>query len=136
MLEPVPVTPTRVYEPGVVEREWQRRWREAGVFSTPEADACETDVYIFAACPFTSGNAHMGHVRSYTITDAYARFRRACGDGVLFSLGFDAFGLPSDLGAIANDESPQAWVDNCCDRMRSQFDRLGFSFDWSRRFVT
>src|SRR3954470_15045392 len=88
MLEPVPVTPTRVYEPGVVEREWQRRWREAGVFSTPEADACETDVYIFAACPFTSGNAHMGHVRSYTITDAYARFRRACGDGVLFSLGF------------------------------------------------
>ena len=58
-------------------------------------------MYIKPSAPFTSGNIHIGHVRSYSIGDAYARFCRARGDAVLFAFGFDAFGLPAELGAIA-----------------------------------
>ena len=67
--------------------------------------------YIKPSAPFTSGNIHIGHVRSYSIGDAYARFRRARGDAVLFAFGFDAFGLPAELGAIAGGESPSEWVE-------------------------
>lgn len=119
-----------------VELRWQRAWDEAGVFRAPDRADERESAYVFTACPFTSGDAHMGHVRSYTIADAYARYRRARGDAVLFSLGFDSFGLPTELRALAHDMAPAAWVDHCVERMRGQFQRLGFSFDWSRMFVT
>jgi leucyl-tRNA synthetase len=124
------------YRPAEIEPKQQRAWREAGRFVTPAADPRRTDTYVFASLPFTSGEAHLGHVRSYAIADAYARFRRARGDAVLFSLGFDAFGLPSELGAIERGQGPAEWVAQCVERMREQFDRLGFSFDWSRSFIT
>ena len=78
----------------------------------------------------------MGHVRSYSIGDAHARFRRARGDAVLYSLGFDAFGLPAELGALENGLPPREWVDACAAQMRDQFDSMGFSFDWSREFIS
>ena len=78
----------------------------------------------------------MGHIRSYSIGDAHARFRRARGDAVLYSLGFDAFGLPAELGALEHGLPPREWVDTCAARMREQFDALGFSFDWSRTFMS
>ena len=78
----------------------------------------------------------MGHIRSYSIGDAHARFRRARGDAVLYSLGFDAFGLPAELGALEHGLPPREWVDTCAARMREQFDSLGFSFDWSRTFMS
>ncbi|HLH15234.1 MAG TPA: class I tRNA ligase family protein, partial [Solirubrobacteraceae bacterium] len=86
--------------------------------------------------PFTSGNVHIGHVRSYSIGDAYARFRRARGEDVLFAFGFDAFGLPAELGAIAGGESPSEWVARCASHMTGQLRRLGFSFDWERSFMS
>jgi leucyl-tRNA synthetase len=94
------------------------------------------DSFVFAAAPFTSGNIHLGHVRSYTIADVCARFRRAQGDAVLFAIGFDAFGLPAELKAIEHGEPIAAWVERCRRRMRAQLDRLGFSFDWEREFVS
>jgi leucyl-tRNA synthetase len=93
-------------------------------------------VYIKASAPFTSGNVHIGHVRSYAIGDAYARFQRARGEPVLFAFGFDAFGLPAELGAIANGESPAEWVARCAEHMTGQLRRLGFSFDWERTFMS
>ena len=75
-------------------------------------------------------------MRSYSIGDAYARFRRARGDSVLFAFGFDAFGLPAELGAIAGGESPSDWVARCAERMTAQLERLGYSFDWERTFVS
>ena len=78
----------------------------------------------------------MGHVRSYTLADVCARRARSRGDSVLWSMGFDAFGLPNEITAIENSIAPREWVANCADRMRKQFDALGLSVDWSRCFIT
>ena len=95
--------------------------RRPGASATPSArprsSADEPHLYIKPSAPFTSGNVHIGHVRSYSIGDAYARFRRARGDDVLFAFGFDAFGLPAELGAIAGGESPSEWVSRCAAHM-------------------
>jgi leucyl-tRNA synthetase len=93
-------------------------------------------IYIKASAPFTSGNIHMGHVRSYAIGDAYARYCRARGDNVLFAFGYDSFGLPAELGAIAAGVHPSEWVARCADRMTAQLKRLGFSFNWERSFIS
>jgi leucyl-tRNA synthetase len=121
------------YDPEAVERKWQRRWADDGTFQTPSPDG-RPSTYVFTGCPFTTGDAHMGHVRSYAISDAFARYRRSRGDAVLFSLGFDSFGLPAELEARKRDLEPADWVQQCGARMRGQFDRLGFSFDWERSF--
>jgi leucyl-tRNA synthetase len=79
---------------------------------------------------------HIGHVRSYSIGDAYARFRRARGESVLFAFGFDAFGLPAELAAIAGNMPPSEWVGASAQHMTGQLQRLGFSFDWDRSFLS
>jgi leucyl-tRNA synthetase len=123
------------YDPHAIEARRQAAWRERDAFRTPPLER-QPHLYIKPSAPFTSGNIHMGHVRSYSIGDAYARFRRARGDSVLFAFGFDAFGLPAELGAIASGESPSDWVARCAEHMTGQLDRLGFSFDWERSFVS
>jgi leucyl-tRNA synthetase len=127
---------TDEYLPGAIEPRWQAAWNEAGSFLTPGGEDERPPAYIFAACPFTSGRMHMGHVRSYSIGDAYARFLRARGHAVLFSIGFDAFGLPAELEAIRRELPPAQWVALCAETMTEQFHRLGLSFDWSRRWFT
>lgn len=97
----------------------------------PEGGVC-----VYVPAPFTSGRLHIGHVRSHAIADAYARFRRAQGRDVLFSIGFDAFGLPAELEAIRRDMPIAEWVGECSRAMRAQMDRLGFSIAWEREFVT
>jgi leucyl-tRNA synthetase len=154
------------YDPRAIERRRQREWEARDAFRTPAVEedrsretrasgagrfgdasgasvspigprfSRRTGVYIKASAPFTSGNVHIGHVRSYAIGDAYARFQRARGEPVLFAFGFDAFGLPAELGAIANGESPSEWVARCAQHMTGQLQRLGFSFDWERTFMS
>ena len=124
------------YEPHAIETARQAAWRERDAFRTPSPLDEQTHVYIKPSAPFTSGNIHIGHVRSYSIGDAYARFRRARGDSVLFAFGFDAFGLPAELGAIAGGEPPSEWVNRCARHMTGQLQRLGFSFDWERSFMS
>jgi len=124
------------YEPAAIEARRQAAWRERDAFATPPLLDEHRHVYIKPSAPFTSGNVHIGHVRSYSIGDAYARFRRARGDAVLFAFGFDAFGLPAELGAIAGGEPPSDWVARCAAHMTGQLQRLGFSFDWERSFLS
>ena len=124
------------YDPRAIEEHHQLAWSTRDAFRTPRLDAEQSGVYIKASAPFTSGNVHIGHVRSYAIGDAYARFQRARGEPVLFAFGFDAFGLPAELGAIANGESPSEWVTRCAEHMTGQLRRLGFSFDWERTFMS
>ena len=124
------------YDPQAIEARRQSAWSARDAFRTPEPAGGAPRKYIKPSAPFTSGNIHIGHVRSYSIGDAYARFSRARGDAVLFSFGFDAFGLPAELGAIASGESPNDWVSRCASHMQGQLERLGFSFDWSRSFLS
>jgi leucyl-tRNA synthetase len=124
------------YEPAAIEARRQHAWRESDAFRTPEPLAGVPHKYIKPSAPFTSGNIHIGHVRSYSIGDAYARFCRARGESVLFAFGFDSFGLPAELGAIAGKESPSDWVERCAQHMIGQLERLGFSFDWERTFMS
>jgi leucyl-tRNA synthetase len=124
------------YDPHAIEARRQAAWRERDAARTPAVLDEQPHLYIKPSAPFTSGNVHIGHVRSYSIGDAYARFRRARGDRVLFAFGFDAFGLPAELGAIAGGESPSAWVQRCATHMTGQLQRLGFSFDWERTFLS
>src|SRR6202034_4655925 len=118
------------YEPQAIEARRQAAWHAQNAFRTPEASGEKPHKYIKPSAPFTSGNIHIGHVRSYAIGDAYARFQRARGEPVLFAFGFDAFGLPAELGAIANGESPSERVTRCAEHITGQLRRLGFSFDW------
>jgi len=124
------------YEPLEVEARRQRRWREADLFRTPALDSARPHLYIKPSAPFTSGNIHIGHVRSYSIGDAYARFRRGRGDDVLFAFGYDAFGLPAELVAIEQGVPAADWVDRCAEHMTGQLERLGFSLDWERTFMS
>jgi leucyl-tRNA synthetase len=124
------------YDPRELEPRRQQAWSEQHAFATPALSDEAPHIYIKPSAPFTSGNIHIGHVRSYSIGDAYARFRRARGDDVLFSFGFDAFGLPAELGAISGGESPSEWVNSRAEHMQGQLERLGFSFDWSRSFMS
>ncbi len=126
----------RRYEPDAIETRRQAAWRERDAFATPPLLDAQKHIYIKPSAPFTSGNIHIGHVRSYSIGDAYARFRRSRGDAVLFAFGFDAFGLPAELGAIAGGEPPSDWVHRCAEHMTGQLQRLGFSFDWERSFLS
>jgi leucyl-tRNA synthetase len=124
------------YDPAEIEARWQGVWDTQKAFATPPPEDPRPPAYVFAGCPFTSGDAHMGHIRSYTISDAYARFLRTRGQAVLFSLGFDSFGLPAELEAVRRGVSPRQWVARCVERMRGQFERLGYSCDWERTFVS
>jgi leucyl-tRNA synthetase len=126
----------RRYDPHAVEARRQASWAERDAFRTPPLLEERPHLYIKPSAPFTSGNVHIGHVRSYSIGDAYARFRRARGEDVLFAFGFDAFGLPAELGAIAGGEPPAVWVERCARHMTGQLQRLGFSFDWERSFLS
>jgi leucyl-tRNA synthetase len=122
--------------PANVDERWQAAWREARVFATPGPDDPRPPKYIFPSCPFTSGNAHLGHARIYSISDTYARFRRAQGEAVLYSTGFDAFGLPAELEAIRRGITPAEWVELCSANLSRDFAALGVSFDWERSFIT
>jgi leucyl-tRNA synthetase len=136
MLDRMGQTSRPRYEAHAIEARRQAAWRERDAFRTPPIAEDQPHLYIKPSAPFTSGNVHIGHVRSYSIGDAYARFRRARGDSVLFAFGFDAFGLPAELGAIAGGEPPSDWVARCAEHMTGQLDRLGFSFDWERSFIS
>jgi len=124
------------YDPHTIEARRQVAWRERDAARTPAIQDDRPHLYIKPSAPFTSGNVHIGHVRSYSIGDAYARFRRARGDQVLFNFGFDAFGLPAELGAINGGVPPSEWVARCAEHMTGQLQRLGFSFDWERSFLS
>jgi leucyl-tRNA synthetase len=124
------------YNPAEIEAARQSDWAAQAAFETPDPAPNQAAVYIKPSSPFTSGNLHMGHVRDYSIGDAYARFRRARGDAVLFGFGFDAFGLPAEMAAIERGARPAEWVERCGERMLGQMKRLGFSFDYERAFYS
>jgi leucyl-tRNA synthetase len=125
------------YDAAEIEPRRQAAWTERGDYSAPAPPPDgEHGVYVKSSSPFTSGNLHMGHVRDYTIGDAYARFQRARGRSVLMGFGFDAFGLPAELAAIERQVPAAEWVVQSGERMLGQMQRLGYSFDYDRVFYS
>jgi len=86
--------------------------------------------------PFPSGRLHMGHVRNYTIGDAFARHYRQAGKNVLHPIGWDSFGMPAENAAIKNGSHPKKWTYENIDYMRAELSRLGLSFSKKREFAT
>ena len=117
-----------------LEEKWQEKWSENNVFDTP--DSIDNPRYVLAMFPYPSGRLHMGHVRNYTLADAYARFCRLNNYDVLHPIGWDSFGLPAENAAKDRDKNPRDWIDECVSRMRKQLKALGISYDWSNEFKT
>lgn len=114
---------------------WQKRWADKKAFEVKE-DQKKPKYYCLEMFPYPSGKLHMGHVRNYSIGDAFARYKRLRGFNVLYPMGYDAFGLPAENAAIKNNSHPNDWTKRCIGMMREQQDMMGFSYDWSRMVNT
>ena len=123
------------YDPQIIEKKWQNRWRVDKLFNVTEVPD-QKKYYLLEMFPYPSGKIHMGHVRNYTIGDVVARYKRMRGYNVLHPMGWDAFGMPAENAAIANDTHPAKWTYANIDAMRAQLKRLGFSYDWDRELAT
>ena len=123
------------YDPKRVESKWQSYWEETGLFRVKE-DPEQEKYYLLEMFPYPSGKIHMGHVRNYTIGDVVARYKHMRGFNVLHPMGWDAFGMPAENAAIANNTHPARWTYENIDAMRAQLKRMGFSYDWDREIAT
>jgi len=120
------------YQPSEIESKWQQVWDQTKLYRAVDDDPREKYYYL-VEFPYPSGEGlHVGHVRSYTALDIMARHKRMQGFNVLYPMGFDAFGLPTENYAIKNKVAPQdATVTNIANYTR-QLQALGLSFDWDR----
>ncbi|MEG1436366.1 MAG: leucine--tRNA ligase [Oscillospiraceae bacterium] len=118
------------------EKKWQNRWEETGVFHA-EQDYTKPKFYCLVEFPYPSGQGlHVGHPRSYTALDIIARKKRLEGFNVLYPMGWDAFGLPTENYAIKNHIHPEIVTKDNIANFKKQLKSLGFSFDWSREINT
>ena len=124
------------YNPAAIEKKWQQIWKETKAFKALD-DYSKPKFYGLIEFPYPSGNGlHVGHPRSNTAMDIIARKRRMEGYNVLFPMGWDAFGLPTENLAIKNKIHPAIVTKQNIAHFREQLDKLGFSFDWDREVNT
>ncbi len=125
-----------IYNHREVESKWQKIWDDEKAFKTSD-DFTKPKYYALVEFPYPSGQGlHVGHPRPYTALDIVARKRRMQGYNVLYPMGFDAFGLPTENYAIKNHIHPRIVTENNVKRFKGQLKALGYSFDWDREINT
>jgi leucyl-tRNA synthetase len=127
---------TEVYNHKVVEKKWQKVWDDEKAFAATN-DYSKPKYYALVEFPYPSGQGlHVGHPRPYTALDIVARKRRMQGYNVLYPMGWDAFGLPTENYAIKNKIHPKIVTENNVKHFKDQLHSLGYSFDWDREINT
>lgn len=125
------------YDPKSIEPKWQKRWADQELYKAVDFDTDRPKFVMLTEFPYPSGDGlHMGHMREYTLGDVVARHKRMNGYNVLFPMGYDAFGLPTENYAIKHKIAPQVATDRNVANIQKQFDALGSSIDWTRSFRT
>ena len=129
------------YQPKKIEADAQAEWSRTDAYRVREhvldqRGNAKPKFYACSMLPYPSGKLHMGHVRNYTINDVMLRHLRMKGYNVLMPMGWDAFGLPAENAAIANNEPPAKWTYANIAEMKAQMQPLGLAFDWSREVTT
>lgn len=123
------------YDAQEIELRWQKEWSDAGVFEV-EIDESKPKFYCLEMFPYPSGHMHMGHVRNYSIGDAMARFQRLMGKNVLYPMGYDSFGMPAENAAKKEGGHPHEVTHSNISSIRSDQERMGYSYDWRRFLAT
>lgn len=124
------------YNPKDIEAKWQQKWQKDNLYQAVDFDERPKFVML-TEFPYLSGTGiHMGHMREYTLGDIIARRKRMGGYNVLYPMGYDTFGLPTENYAIKNKIAPQVVAKQNIASFQKQFDALGFSIDWDRSFST
>ncbi len=120
------------YDAKLIEQKWQKRWEEEKIFEAQDFSD-KPKFYSLVEFPYPSGaGMHVGHIKAYSGLEIISRKRRMQGYNVLFPIGFDAYGLPTENYAIKTGIHPRKVTDNNIEKFTSQLKRVGFSFDWSR----
>ncbi len=115
-----------------IEKKWQNYWEEHGTFKA-ETGSKKPKFYALVEFPYPSGHGmHVGHIKAYSGLEVVSRKRRLEGYNVLFPIGFDAYGLPTENTAVKTGVHPRIVTDNNIEKFTDQLKRVGFSFDWSR----
>ena len=119
-----------------IEQKWQQKWQEEGTYKV-DVDSSRPKFYVLDMFPYPSGaGLHVGHPLGYIASDIYSRYKRQSGFNVLHPMGYDAFGLPAEQYAIQTGQHPAVTTEENIARYRSQLDKIGFSYDWSREVRT
>jgi leucyl-tRNA synthetase len=127
--------PEKPYDHIQIELKWHTRWENADFYMAEESSA-RPKFYVLEMLPYPSGTLHIGHIRNYSIGDALARYKWMRGFNVLHPMGWDAFGLPAENAAIANNVPPRQWTQQNIESMKKTHRRFGFSYDWDREVST
>ncbi len=125
------------YSPADVEQAAQQHWKAIDAYKAVENDPRfpKGKYYACSMLPYPSGKLHMGHVRNYTINDVMYRYLRMNGYNVLMPMGWDAFGMPAENAAMANNVPPAQWTYANIAHMKDQMQSMGLAIDWSREMT-